>query len=57
MSAERALPVIITSRRLRRRALAPTPSAFAAVVLEKPFGVDDLLPLVKAAIASGSGRD
>lgn len=56
-TSELALPVIITSRRLRRRALAPTLSAFAAVLLEKPFGVDDLLPLIEAAIASGNGRD
>jgi FixJ family two-component response regulator len=54
---ELALPVIVTTRRLRRRALAPTVSAFATVLLEKPFGVDDLLPLVKAAIASNSGRN
>ena len=54
-SAEHALPVIITSRRLRRRALAPTVAALGAVLLEKPFGVDDLLPLIEAAIASGNG--
>jgi FixJ family two-component response regulator len=56
-SSELPLPVIITSRRLRRRAMAPTLGAFAAVWLEKPFGVDDLLPLVNAAIASNSGRE
>jgi FixJ family two-component response regulator len=56
-STELALPVIITSRRLRRRASAPTLSAFATVLLEKPFGVDDLLPLVQAAIASNSDRN
>jgi DNA-binding transcriptional ArsR family regulator len=35
--------------------MARSLSAFAAVVLEKPFG-DDLLPLVQAAIASGGQR-
>jgi FixJ family two-component response regulator len=45
-------PTIMTSRRLRRRALARTFAALRAVVLEKPFGIDDLLPLVHAAIAA-----
>jgi FixJ family two-component response regulator len=56
VSSEVALPVIVTTRRLRRRILAPALSAFAAVLLEKPFGVDELVPLVEAAIASGGDR-
>lgn len=57
VAAELALPVIITSRRLRRDALGPILGACAATLLEKPFGVDDLLPLVNAAIAAGCDRN
>lgn len=57
MSSKLALPVIVTSRRLRRRAMGPILDALAATLLEKPFGIDDLLPLVVAAIDSKSGRD
>ena len=51
-----ALPAVITSRRLRPEgrggAGAPAP------LLEKPFGVDDLLPLIQDALArmTGSAR-
>jgi two-component system, LuxR family, response regulator FixJ len=52
-AAERALPTIVTSRRLHRRGIA---SMFAPppAVLEKPFGVDDLLPLIRDAVAMAS---
>lgn len=54
-SSELALQAIITSRRLRRRALTPALAARSAVLLEKPFGIEELLPLIKAAIARCSG--
>ena len=48
-----SLPTIVTSRRLRRRALARALAPLPVVLLEKPFGIDDLLPLVRAALAGG----
>lgn len=53
-TSELALPAIITSRRLRRRPLAPALHALPVRLLEKPFGIDDLLPLIRAATTSGS---
>jgi two-component system, LuxR family, response regulator FixJ len=50
-SSKLSLPTIMTSRRLRRRVIARAFASLPAVLLEKPFGIDDLLPLVKAAIA------
>ena len=50
-STKLSLPTIMTSRRLRRRVIARAFASLPAVLLEKPFGIDDLLPLVKAAIA------
>jgi FixJ family two-component response regulator len=59
-SSELVLPAIITSRRLRQRALSPALAALHVVLLEKPFGIDNLLPLVRTALASqgadGSAR-
>lgn len=46
-----SLPTIMTSRRLRRRAIARAFASLPAVLLEKPFGIDDLVPLIRAAIA------
>lgn len=51
-SSELVLPAIITSRRLRQRALPPALTALHVVLLEKPFGIDNLLPLVRTALAS-----
>ena len=51
-SSEVTLPAIITSRRLRQRALPPALTALHVVLLEKPFGIDNLLPLVRTALAS-----
>ena len=49
------LPAVITIRHLKRRApmggLPPGPVLF----LDKPFGVDELLRLVRIALAGGSG--
>ena len=54
-SSEVTLPAIITSRRLRQRALPPALTALHVVLLEKPFGIDNLLPLVRTALASQVG--
>ena len=51
------VPAIITTRRLRRRTLGPALSAPRVVLLEKPFGIDDLLPLIRAAIAADRSGD
>jgi FixJ family two-component response regulator len=52
-AAGHALPTIVTSRRLRRRALANELAPLPALLLEKPFGVDDLLPLIRDVVATG----
>ncbi len=52
---ERALPTIVTSRRLRRAALANVLAPLPTLLLQKPFGVDDLLPLIRDAIAIAAG--
>jgi FixJ family two-component response regulator len=46
-----ALPAIVTSRRLHRRTLASVLSPMPTLLLEKPFGVDDLLPLIREVLA------
>ena len=48
-ATERALPTIVTSRRLRRGALASLLAPLPRL-LEKPFGIDDLLPLIRDAV-------
>jgi DNA-binding NtrC family response regulator len=52
-----ALPAVITSRRLRPegRGGAGAPAPLPAPLLEKPFGVDDLLPLIQGALARMTG--
>jgi FixJ family two-component response regulator len=45
------LPTIVTSRRLRRRTLASVRSPLPRL-LEKPFGINDLLPLIQGALAT-----
>jgi FixJ family two-component response regulator len=50
-AAGHALPAIVTSRRLRRRTVASALSPMPTLLLEKPFGVDDLLPLIHRALA------
>ncbi len=52
-SAELALPAVITSRRLRRWRLAPAFAALRVALLEKPFGIDELLPLIDRVTAGG----
>ncbi len=50
-AAGHAPPAILTSRRLRRRTGAGALSPLPTLLLEKPFGVDDLLPLIRKALA------
>ena len=47
--AAASLPVIVTSRRLRRRRL-PDELAGCVGLLEKPFGHDELMVLLRAAL-------
>ena len=49
------LPVIITSRRLRRRRLPDELAAWVGM-LEKPFGHDELMGLLDAALELGDSR-
>jgi FixJ family two-component response regulator len=53
-AAGHALPTIVTSRRLRRRTVADLLAPLPAVLLQKPFGVDDLLPLIQCALRTGA---
>jgi FixJ family two-component response regulator len=48
------LPAIITSRRLKRRAPVGGLPPGRVLFLDKPFGVDELLRLIRMASASGS---
>ena len=50
-----ALPAIITSRRLSRRAPAGGLPPGRILYLDKPFGVDELLQLIGIALAANSG--
>lgn len=54
-AAQIVLPAIITSRRLRRGVpvggLPPGPILF----LDKPFGIEELLRLIRTASNAGSG--
>jgi FixJ family two-component response regulator len=51
-AAAHDLPVIATSRRLRRRRL-PDELASCVGLLEKPFGHDELMALLQAALRPG----
>lgn len=53
--AEIFLPAIITSRRLRRNPLLGAPPPGRVLFLDKPFGVDELLRLIRMAMDTGSG--
>jgi DNA-binding response OmpR family regulator len=52
-----ALPAIITSRRLQRRAPVGGLPPGRVLFLDKPFGVDELLRLIRIALASASGSE
>jgi two-component system, LuxR family, response regulator TtrR len=49
-TSQPALPAIITSRRLRRRAPVNSLPAGRILFLDKPFGVDELLRLIGVAL-------
>jgi FixJ family two-component response regulator len=51
------LPAIITSRRLKRRAPVGGLPPGRVLFLDKPFGVDELLRLIRIALASASGSE
>jgi len=50
-----ALPAIITSRHLKRRAPAGGLPSERILFLDKPFGIDELLRLIQSALAGASG--
>ena len=50
------LPAIITSRRLRRSTPVGALPSGRILFLDKPFGVDELLRLIRIALAVTSGR-
>jgi two-component system, LuxR family, response regulator FixJ len=50
------LPAIITSRRLRRIAAADGLPSGCILFLDKPFGIDELLRLIRAAMDMSSGN-
>ena len=52
-----ALPAIMTSRRLKRRTPVGGPPPGRVLFLDKPFGVDELLRLIRIALASASGSE
>ena len=49
------LPAIIMSRRLRRNVLADGLSPGRILFLDKPFGIDELLALIRTAMETSSG--
>jgi FixJ family two-component response regulator len=51
------LPAIVTSRRLRRHASVGGLPPGRILFLDKPFGIDDLLRLIRIALASASAAD
>ena len=54
-SSQPALPAIITSRRLKRRASVGGLPPGQILFLDKPFGIDELLRLILKALAGASG--
>jgi FixJ family two-component response regulator len=50
-----ALPAIITSRHLKRRAPAGGLPPGRILFLDKPFGIDELLQLIQIALAGAPG--
>jgi FixJ family two-component response regulator len=53
-AGQAGLPAIITSRRLTRRAPAGGLPPGQILFLDKPFGTDELLRLIRIALAAGS---
>ena len=54
-AAQVAMPAVITSRRLKRGALVEGLPPGPVVFLDKPFGADELLRLVRIVLASAFG--
>ena len=54
-ASQAALPAIITSRHLKRRAPVGGLPPGRILFLDKPFGIDELLRLIRIALASASG--
>ena len=54
-ATQAALPAIMTSRRLKRRAPVGGLPPGRILFLDKPFGIDELLRLIRIALASASG--
>lgn len=55
-AAEATIPAILTSRRLQRRTPVGALPPGRILFLDKPFGVDELLRLIRMALGRGSGR-
>jgi FixJ family two-component response regulator len=53
-AAQAALPAIITSRSLKRRAPVGGLPPGRILFLDKPFGIDELLRLIRIALAGAS---
>jgi FixJ family two-component response regulator len=51
--AQVAMPAIITSRRLRRIQAADALPSGCILFLDKPFGIDELLRLIRTALGTG----
>jgi FixJ family two-component response regulator len=51
------LPAIITSRHLKRRAPVGGLPPGRVLFLDKPFGIDELLRLIRIVLADASGSD
>jgi DNA-binding response OmpR family regulator len=51
------LPAIITSRHLKRRAPVGGLPPGRVLFLDKPFGLDELLRLIRIALAGADGSD
>ncbi len=54
-AAQVAMPAVITSRRLKRGALVEGLPPGPVLFLDKPFGADELLRLVRIVLASAFG--
>jgi FixJ family two-component response regulator len=54
-AAQAALPAIITSRRLKLRAPVGGLPPGRILFLDKPFGIDELLRLIRIVLAVGPG--
>jgi FixJ family two-component response regulator len=56
-ASQATLPAIITSRRLTRRAPVDGLPPGRVLFLDKPFGVDELLRLIRIVLADASGSE